>query len=120
MTRSPTFSTTPVAGPVSTTSPTPAWSSRIMNTPDSRSLTIDCAPTASPAATSDAPPTMPTAAFGSTCGMMITRAMITTMTVARFCSTLPSVRVRCTTRAVWIGDAMSACVSAAPWRFLTS
>ncbi len=51
--------------------------------------------------------------------MMTASAMITTTTVARFSSTLPSVRVRCTTRAACTGEAIRAWVSSVPCRFFT-
>lgn len=69
-----------------------------------------CAPTARPAATTDAPATSPSR-FAPNWLAMMTSATTAITTVATFSSTLPSVRVRWITRAVCRGDAMRACVS---------
>ena len=59
VTRSETSSTVPMASPVSMTSPTPYWSSRIMKIPDRKSLTRLWAPKARAT-----PPTLAEASSG--------------------------------------------------------
>src|SRR6476661_6497455 len=93
VTRRETSSTVPVASPVSMTSPTPYWSSRIMKIPDRKSLTRLCAP--NPRAT---PPTPAAASTGArlipTMSSTVRMATNATMKVTTLRSSEPIVRVR--------------------------
>jgi hypothetical protein len=111
VTRMPTASTMPVARSVSTMSPTPSWSSATMNSPVSTSFTRFCAPKPRPA---------PSAAVirenaPVICGLITVTIEIsatsTTTTDTTLFSTVPSVRVRCTTLAALTGEASRAWVS---------
>jgi hypothetical protein len=97
VTRRDTFSTVPMASPVSITSPTPYWSSRIMKMPERKSLTRLWAP--KPRAT---PPTPAEASTGPS-GIPMIDMTVRTVTVATTNVTMlrriePIVRVRCRCR----------------------
>ena len=88
-----TSSTVPMASPVSMTSPTPYWSSMIMNTPDRKSLTRLCAPKpsatpATPAEASNGPRGMPSSA------MIVRMASVATVRVTTLRSSEPTVSTR--------------------------
>src|SRR6478609_6758837 len=75
-----TSSTVPIASPVSITSPTPYWSSMIMNTPARKSLTRLCAP--KPSATPATPADASSGASGMPSrAMIVSTAMVTTTKV---------------------------------------
>ena len=97
VTRSPTASTVPVASPRSTTSPTPYWSSRIMNSPEMKSLTSVWAP--KPSAT----PTIPAEAMSGAMSMpsserIISEAIVKMIPVEVLLSTDAIVSSRCLRR----------------------
>ena len=97
--RSVTSSTVPMASPVSMTSPTPYWSSRIMKTPERKSLTRLCAPKpiatpATPAEASRGPSGMPTSA------MIVSTASVATTKVTMLRSSDPIVSTRCWLRSL--------------------
>ncbi len=117
--RKPTVSTTPVAGPTPTTSPTPSWSSTTMNRPLRMSLTMFCAPKPRPAPRAAVRRARELRIVLSTAFTMRDRTMITITTVVMLLSTLPSVRVRWTTRTAVSGEAWIDCVSSTFWRFFT-
>ena len=99
VTRSVTSSTVPIASPVSMTSPTPYWSSRIMKMPLRKSLTRLCAP--KPSAT----PTTPAEARSGPSGrpnvdMTVSSARVTMTNVEVLLSTAPIVPARWALR-VW-------------------
>ena len=97
VTRRLTASTVPMASPRSTTSPTPYWSSKIMKTPERKSLTSDWAPKPS------AMPMIPALAM---IGAMLTPSWLriivpniaTSTPVMTLLSRSPMVLARCTRR----------------------
>ena len=95
--RSPTASTVPVAGPASTTSPTPYWSSKIMNIPVRKSRTRVCAPKAiampiTPALATSGARSIPSVP------RMVTKAIPNTVKVTMLRRTEPTVSLRCRIR----------------------
>ena len=102
VTRRPTCSTTPLASPRSTTSPTPYWSSASIEMPARKSFTSVCAP--NPSAT---PTTPAEASRGPTSTCRIPRISTTTraptMNVAPEPSAEPIVLARCARRAAASG-----------------
>ena len=92
----------PVASPTSTTSPTPYWSSKIMKSPERKSLTSDWAPKPS------AMPMMPALAMigamltPTSLSIMVAKTAISTIVITLF-RTLPMVIARCARRAETAG-----------------
>ena len=88
-----TSSTVPIASPVSITSPTPYWSSKIMKTPDRKSLTRLWAP--KPSATPATPADASSGAMGmSSRSMTVRAARVTTTAVMMLRSSEPTVSTR--------------------------
>src|SRR6478735_2717805 len=88
-----TSSTVPIASPVSITSPTPYWSSMIMNTPERKSLTRLCAP--KPSATPATPADASSGASGMPSrAMIVSTARVTTTKVTMLRSSDPTVSTR--------------------------
>ena len=101
-----TPSTTPAASPVSMTSPTPYWSSTIMNIPDTKSLTSDCEPNPTATPTMLAP--MPIAArFTAIVSRIITNEVAQIIAATMLRRIAPIVSARSARRTFGTGEVSS-------------